>query len=146
VTPTTWRALVGLFAVAVLLGYVLTSQAYAELALPVYAPVTAVLLTAFEVGLARVVLRSIRGLPVRRPLHALQVARAAALAKASSAGGSLLSGFYGGYLAWTAGQTDRLREAAGDAVVAAVSAAACLGLMAAGLWLERACRAPDVQD
>ena len=76
----------------------------------------------------------------------MQVARAAVLAKASSAGGAVLLGVYGGLLAWTLPRRDRLAASADDALVAALSAAACLGLVVSALALERACRRPDDRD
>ena len=129
---------------------VVAALAYGSLpVLPRYAPVTLVLLTLVEAGMAKVVRDRLkhrldaRGRPKGRPLHPIQVARAAALAKASSAGGAVLLGLYGGMLAWTLPRRDVLAYGAGDALVAAVSAAASLGLVLTALVLERSCRTPE---
>jgi hypothetical protein len=78
-------------------------------------------------------------------MHPLQVARAAALAKASSATGALLLGFYGGFFLWVVRRTE-LRAAEHDAWVAGWSALACLGLLVAALLLEKSCRTPPPRD
>ncbi len=77
------------------------------LSLPAYAPVTLVLLTVTELGMAKVVADRLahrldrQGRPRGRALHPMQVARAAVLAKASSVTGAVLLGGYGGLFAWT---------------------------------------------
>jgi hypothetical protein len=147
VKPTTWRSLVGLAVVMAGLGWLLADQAYGSLAaLPGYAPVTAVVIALFELGLAKVVRDKIRGRHHGRQMHPLQIARAAVLAKASSAAGALLFGLYGGFFAWTFPRRNRLAAAGDDALVAALSAGACLLLLVAALVLERACRAPSPPD
>ena len=129
-------------------GYLLAELAYADLpALPRYAPATLVLLAVLELGMARVVRDRVRGRARRgaRALHPLQVARAVALAKASSPTGSLLLGLYSGLLLWLLPST--AEQARSDAYVCAASAAAALLLVAAALLLERACRTPpDAHD
>ena len=149
-TPTRPRTLLGLVAGFGLLGYLVAVLAYGSLpVLPRYAPVSIVLLALVEVGMAKVVRDRIahrldaRGRPKGRPLHPMQVARAAVLAKASSAGGAILLGCYGGLLAWTLPRRTVLQASEQDALVAGVSAVACLGLVVAALLLERACRRPD---
>ena len=129
------------------LGWLLADRAYGELAsLPGYAPVTATVIGLFELGLARVVSQKVRGRSVGKPMHPLQVARAAVLAKASSVTGALLLGFYAGFFAWTFGERDRLAAAEHDALVSGLSAAAALLLVVAALLLERACRTPPPPD
>lgn len=132
------------------LAYLVAAVAYGALpVLPRYAAVSVVLLAVVEVGMAKVVRDRLahrldrHGRPLGRPLHPMQVARAAVLAKASSAGGAVLLGVYGGLLAWTLPRRDLLRATERDAYVAAFSALACLGLVLAALWLERACRRPQ---
>ena len=145
--PTRWPTVVGLLLGLGVLGWVFAELAWDDLAeLPAYAPATAVVIAAFELGLARVVHRKVRGtVPVGKPMHPLQVARAAALAKASSAAGAMLAGFYGGFLVWLLPRTEK--AAAGrDAWVSAWSALACLVLLGAALLLERACRTPPEPD
>jgi len=137
---------VGLVALAALVGWLLADRAYGDLGtLPTYAPVTAVLIAVFELGLSRVVWRKVRHLGHAKPMHPLQVARAAALAKASSAAGSLLFGFYGGFFAWVAPRNE-VRAAVHDAWVSGWSAAASALLLVAALLLERSCRTPPPPD
>ncbi len=145
-TPTRWTNLLGLAALTAVVGWLLADRSYESLALPAYAPVTALLMAVFEGGLARVVSLKISGRSRGKAMHPFQVARAAVLAKASSAGGALLVGFYGGYFAWTASRRDELRSASHDAVVAGLACGASLFLVVAALLLERACRTPDRPD
>ena len=148
--PGQIAALVALFAV---LGYGLAETAYGRLpTLPRYAPVTLAVLAVVELGMARVVRDRVAhrldrdGRPPGRPLHPMQVARAAVLAKASSATGAVLLGAYAGLLGWTLPRVGDLALADRDALVAGLSALAALGLVAAALVLERACRTPPTPD
>lgn len=142
--PTRWSVLLACMLLAAVGGYLLAEVAYGRLPpLPGYAPITLVLLAGTEVAMAKVVRdrvhrRSVRG---ARPLHPVQVARSAALAKASSPTGALLLGGYLGLFAWTLPR--EADQAAADAIVCAVSAAASFALVVAALLLERACRTPD---
>lgn len=151
-TPTQPRTLLGLVAVFAALGYLLVDVAYGSLpALPLYAPVTLVLLAVVEAVMARVVRERLAGRPGpgsrsrlgSRPLHPLQVARAVVLAKASSVTGAVLLGGYGGLLAWTLPRRELLAPAGRDATVAGLSVLACVGLVVAALLLERSCRTPE---
>lgn len=134
-------------AVAALAGYLLVDTAYATLPpLPRYAPVTLVLLAVTELGMARVVRDRVDGRTRRgaRTLHPLQVARAAALAKASSPAGALLAGGYGGVCArLLPGEATQQRT---DVYISGSSAVAALALVVCALLLERACRTPDRSD
>jgi hypothetical protein len=76
-------------------------------------------------------------------MHPLQVARAAVLAKASSLGGAILLGVYGGLFVWTFARRDTYATAGDDALVAGLSALTSLTLVIAALLLERSCRTPD---
>ena len=128
-------------------GYLLAEVVYSDLPpLPAYAPVTLVLLALVELGMARVVRDRVRGRarPGARPLHPLQVARAAALAKASSPAGSLLLGVYAGLLVWLLPR--EAEQARADALVCGISVGASLLLVAGALLLERACRTPRSPD
>lgn len=149
-TPTRPGTLLGLVLGFGLLAYVVATTAYGSLpVLPRFAPVTIVLLAVVELGMAKVVRdrmehrRDERGRPRGRPLHPMQVARAAVLAKASSAGGAVLLGIYGGLLSWTLPRRQELAASEQDALVAGLSAVACLGLVVVALLLERVCRRPD---
>lgn len=148
-TPTRPGTLLALVLGFGTLAYLLAVVAYGDLPrLPRYAPVSVVVLALVEVGMAKVVRDRLlhRSRPGARPLHPMQVARAAVLAKASSAGGAVLLGVYSGLLAWTLPRRDELAASREDAVVAGFSALACLGLVVAALLLERACRRPDRDD
>lgn len=145
-TPTRPGTLLGIASAFAVFGYLLVELAYGSLpTLPLYAAVTLVLLAIVEAAIARVVRDRLagRGGARSRPLHPMQIARAAVLAKASSATGAVLLGGYGGVLAWTLPRRDELALAERDATVAGISVLACLGLIAASLLLERACRARD---
>lgn len=149
-TPTRPGTLAALVAVFGVVGYLLAALFYGDLPpLPRYAPVSVVLLALVELGMAKVVRDRLhhrvdaKGRPKGRPLHPMQVARAAVLAKASSSGGAVLLGGYSGFLGWTLPRRARLAATADDALVAGISALACLGLVVAALVLERACRRPD---
>lgn len=151
-TPTRPDRLVLLAVLAGVVAFVVAQVAYGALPeLPGSAPVTLALVAVVELGLAKVVRDRVLhrpprpGAPARRPLHPVQVARAAALAKASSPAGALVGGFYAGLFAYTATHR-RLAAAQGDAVVSSLSALAALLLVVAALLLERACRVPRPPD
>ena len=103
---------------------------------------SATCIAAFELSLAKIIRDKIRGRSTRRPMHPMQIARAAALAKASSSAGSLLLGLYAGLLAWTFPRRGQLAAAGADARVAGLAVLACLALVVAALLLERSCRTP----
>jgi hypothetical protein len=153
-TPTRVRTLVAVAAVAALVSFLVARASYTALpVLPVFAPVSLVLLVVVELGMAKVVRDRVQrrsagalGRPPRRPLHPISVARAAALAKASSVAGALLGGAYAGIFAWAAPRRGDLPRTEGDALVAGVSTVACVALVVAALLLERACRVPPADD
>lgn len=132
-----------------LVGYVLAQVAYFDLPpLPSLAPVSLLLLTILEGSLAKVVRDRVRDKVRRkvgaaRPMHPIQVARAAVLAKASSLGGAVLLGLYGGIFGWTFLRRSTYATAGDDALVAGLSALTALTLVVAALLLERSCRTPD---
>ncbi len=145
-TPTRLRVLLALAVLTAGLGWVVINSRTGDLLeLPYLAPATAGLIALFELGLAKVVYDRVRGRGRGRQMHALQVARALVLAKASSTTGALLGGLYAGLWLWFF-QHDELRVASDNAVVAAVSVGACVVLVVAALLLERACRVPKQQD
>ncbi len=145
--PTGFTVLLLCVLPAALVGYLLGVVAYSDLPpLPRYAPLTLVLLGFVELAMARVVRDRVArwARSGARALHPLQVARAAALAKASSPTGALLFGVYTGLLLWLLPRP--AEQARSDAVVCAVSAAAALFLVVTALLLERACRTPERPD
>jgi hypothetical protein len=146
-TPTRIRALLLTALVLGGFGYLVAELAYFELPpLPSFAPVSLLLLTILELGMAKVVRDKVHGRARGRQLHPLQAARAVVLAKASSLGGALLLGFYGGVFAWTFVRRDTFATAGADARVAGLSAVTALTLVVAALLLERACRTPTVDE
>jgi hypothetical protein len=146
VTPTRLRWLLALAVLTGALGWlVIDSRTGDLLELPYLAPATAGLIALFELGLAKLVHDKVRGRGRGKQMHPLQVVRALVLAKASSTTGALLAGLYAGLWLWFF-QHDQLRVASDNAVVAAVSAGACVLLVVAGLLLERSCRVPRRED
>jgi hypothetical protein len=151
--PTRLGTLASVALVSGVLAYLLADNAYGSLPeLPAGAPVPLAMVAVVELVLAKVVRDRVMrrpspdGRPPRRPLHPVQVARAAALAKASSPAGALLLGLYGGLFAWTAPKAGSLAAASDDVVVSGLSALAAAGLVVAALLLERACRVPTPPD
>lgn len=82
--------------------------------------------------------------PGRDPVEPLTVARYAVLAKASSLAGAIFAGCYAGITAWLA--VERTRAATDDLPASVGGLVASLALIAAALWLERACRVPKRPD
>ncbi|MFF2086727.1 DUF3180 domain-containing protein [Nocardia sp. NPDC058176] len=78
-----------------------------------------------------------------RELHPINVARAVALAKASLQVGSLAAGVWLGFLLWVFPQRGTVVAAAADSPGAVVGLLAGSALVAAALWLEYCCRAPE---
>ncbi|MBF6165179.1 DUF3180 domain-containing protein [Streptomyces gardneri] len=79
----------------------------------------------------------------RHQLHPITAARAVALAKASVQVGSIAAGIWLGFLCWVFPQRGTLRAAAADSPGAIVGMLAGFALVAAALWLEYCCRAPE---
>lgn len=131
-------------ALAAVFGYLLAATSYAQIPpLPALAPVSLVLLAVAEAAMAYVVRGKVRGRAGGRPLHPLQVARAAVLAKASSLGGALVAGTYGGIFLWTFGRRGEVATYGDDARVSGLAAGAALLLALTALLLERSCRTPE---
>jgi hypothetical protein len=145
VKPTRLPVLALALLLATALGYLLAETSYSQLPpLPPAAPVTLALLALLEGWLAYLVRGRIRGRRQGgRPMHALQIARAAVLAKASSLGGAVVGGAYAGIFVWTFGRRGDVATYGNDARVAGLAAAAGIGLVGAALLLERSCRTPS---
>ncbi|MFU8873851.1 DUF3180 domain-containing protein [Micromonospora sp. SL4-19] len=86
----------------------------------------------------------IDGRPGREPVNALLVARFVVLAKASALAGAIFAGFYAGLTSWLF--VERTNAAIGDRPAGVAGLLASLALVAAALWLERACRVPEQED
>jgi hypothetical protein len=82
----------------------------------------------------------------REPVEPLTVARFAVLAKASSLAGALFVGFHAGLLPWLIIEAARLPDAAADLPPVIGGLVTSAALVAAALWLERACRIPERRD
>lgn len=80
----------------------------------------------------------------RRPIDPLSVARAVALAKASSVTGALATGAYAGLLGWLGVRFGA--DVPRDVPVSAAGVVAGIGLVVAALLLERACRVRPPRD
>lgn len=141
--PTRWWVLVASAAIAGVVGYLLARARYGDLPLvPRTVPITLLVVAAVELLLAVGTRNRLVGRPGTRPVEPLAVARYAALARASSLAGSVVGGFYTGYVAWTVSRRNVLEAATADTVVGALAALTGLLVVAAALRLERVCRVP----
>ena len=146
-TPTRLPVLLATAAATAVLAWVAARAAYPALSpLPWLTGATPLLLAVAELITAGLLRARLRGAPGTRPVHPIDVARIAALAKASSAAGALLVGAYGGIAAAAAGALSRLAVAGDDLLAAALGAAAGLVLVVAALVLERVCRVPSDRE
>jgi hypothetical protein len=75
-------------------------------------------------------------------LQPLLVARLAVLAKASSLAGAIFAGAYAGVASWALAERGRLTVANHNLAPSIAGLVGALGLVAAALLLERACRVP----
>lgn len=142
-TPTRPGTLALAALVACVVGWTLGRRFYGDIPRMTWFPAITLVLLAVTEGLAaRTTWARIARRPGTLPVEPLVVARFAALAKASSLGGALVGGAYAGLLLWEIGQRDRLAAAAADVAETAGAVVGSLLLVAAALWLERACRIP----
>jgi hypothetical protein len=145
--PTSAATLViaGLAAAAV--AWLTISRFYGEMPdLPWLPPLTLAALAVLEGSIAFNTKARIDRKPGREPVDPLAVARFVVLAKASSLAGAIFAGFYGGLLGWLLIERQRNDHAAQDTPPGAAGFVASLALVAAALWLERACRVPESPD
>jgi hypothetical protein len=114
--------------------------------LPVLAGASLLVLGAVELVFAQSLRARLAGKENTRPVPPLLAARALALAKASSMLGAIMLGAWLGVLVYVLPRRAEMTSAGGDtnsSIVGLVSAAA---LVAAALWLENSCRAPEDRD
>ncbi|WAL66111.1 DUF3180 domain-containing protein [Amycolatopsis cynarae] len=111
--------------------------------LPRFAGATLLVLAVIEAVLAFAIRGRIR---TGRLLGAIAVARAVALAKASSLLGALMLGGWLGVLAALVPRAALVTAAAGDVRAAIIGGASAAALIAGALWLEHCCRTPDNSD
>lgn len=142
--PTRASTLLLAFVAAAAVAWLLIGRFYGDIPqLPALPLVTLVLLAVAEGVTARATRSRIERRPGTLPVEPLVVARLAALAKASSLGGALFGGLYAGVFLFVVQERDRLAAATHDLPVAGAGVVACGLLVAAALWLERACRIPE---
>ncbi|MDT7538893.1 MAG: hypothetical protein QOI82_2478 [Actinomycetota bacterium] len=143
--PTRVPLLLLVLLLAAAIGYLIAETSYSDLPpLPPLAPVSLGLLALVEGLMAAVVRSKVRGRrPSGRPMHPLQIARAAVLAKASSLGGAVVGGAYGGIFVWTFARRGEVATYGADARVSGLAALAALVLVVMALLLERSCRTPS---
>ncbi|MEU6643262.1 DUF3180 domain-containing protein [Saccharomonospora sp. NPDC046836] len=124
--------------------YLVFQVAYGSLpTLPVFAGVTLLVLAIIETVLAFVIRSRIRA---GRVANGIGIARAVALAKASSLLGALMLGAWLAGLAYLAPRAGELTAASRDLPAAVVGACCSVALIAGALWLEHCCRAPEPRD
>jgi Protein of unknown function (DUF3180) len=150
VTPTRIRTLATAGAAGALAVWLLLRLAYTALPPPPWTGVPALLvLAAAETWSGRSVRARLRGRvpPAQSPpgLTPIAVARLAALAKASSLAGALITGLAAGFLLFVAGSLGKAAYRQ-DAYTAAGTLACALALTAAALYLEYGCRVPPSAD
>ena len=143
VTPTRPRTLVAVAIICALVAWLAIRASFASAPqLPWTAAPALILLALVEAMTGRNFRAKIQGRRDDKPLAPIGVARAAALAKASSLGGAVFAGLAGGGLIYTLRYTN-LPVARHDAVATGITLASALILIAAALYLEHCCRTPS---
>jgi len=123
--------------------WVLIGRFYGEMPNLSWFPAVTLALLAALCGLLALQTRArIERRPGAAPVQPLVVARMVVVAKASSLAGAIFFGLYAGALVWLLAQRTDLRARADDLPPAIGGLVAALLVVAAGLWLERACRVP----
>lgn len=141
------RVLLATALVTLVAAYLVVRAGYGDLPpLPRYAPASLVALALAEVVGGSGVRARLAGSRGLRPLPALTVARAAALAKASSLVGALVTGGYGALALYTLSRRSDVAAARRDSVISVLGVLAAIALTAAALYLERSCRTPKPPD
>ena len=145
-TPTRPWTLLAVAAVCAFASWLVVRSSFADLpTLPWTAVPAMLLLAAAEAVSGRNLRARIQGRRGGKPLAPIAVARMVALAKASSLGGAAFGGLAAGFLAYTAGFLN-LSVPRHDAINAAATVLAAAILVAAALYLEYCCRAPQDRD
>ncbi|NKQ58339.1 DUF3180 domain-containing protein [Amycolatopsis sp. K13G38] len=138
------RELVTAGLVGLVLSYLVFEFQYNALPrLPTFAGVTLLVLGVIEVALAFSIRSRIRN---GRVFGSLAVARAVALAKASSLLGALMFGAWGGVLIALVPRAGEAAAPAADVRSAVIGLVSAVALVGAALWLEHCCRTPDQGD
>lgn len=142
------RDLVTASIVAVVVVYLAIRLLYGQLPpLPTFAGVTLLVLAIIEASFGTSVRNRIKqkaeGRPDDgKPLQPLTVARAVALAKASSLLGAIMFGAWVGVGAYLLPRREELSAASDDFPSTVIGAVCAVVLIGAALWLEYCCRTP----
>jgi hypothetical protein len=113
--------------------------------LPWTAAPTFLLLALGEIVTAVNIRARIQHKPDTKPIEPMVVARMAALAKASSVAGAVLTGVFAGFVVLLADSLEKVTPRR-DFLVSGGTALASLVLVAGALFLEYACRVPKGPD
>ncbi len=144
--PTKIRDLVVIAAIVGVAMWILVSDNYGSFpSIPLLAGIVLYVVAALEVVIALVVRSRVASRQVGRArgqLHPLTAARILALAKASAILGAISVGAWSGMLIFLLGQND-VTQAEHDRAPVIVALVGGVVLVAAALWLEYCCRAPD---
>ncbi len=144
--PNKMRELAAIAAFATVASWILVRYNYGDLPpLPLLAGLVFYVLAVIEVVVAFVVRARVADRDVGRAhgqLHPLLAARVVALAKASALLGAIGTGVWAGVLAYLWRHTE-LAAARSDTPAAVIGLIGGVLLVAAALWLEYCCRAPD---
>lgn len=132
--------------VAVLVNLLVTLDYDALPPFPTFAGATLAVLAVVELVFAQSLRARLAGKQGTRPPSPLLAARAVALAKASSLLGAIMAGAWLGLLVYVLPRRAQLVTGAGDTTSALVGLVSAAALIAAGLWLEHSCRAPEDRD
>ncbi|TDC82331.1 DUF3180 domain-containing protein [Micromonospora sp. KC606] len=144
--PTRISTLVVAALAAAAVAWLLISAFYGDLGsgLPWLPVVTLAALAVLEAYAAVNTRSRIERRPGREPVNPLLVARFVVLAKASALAGAIFAGFYAGLTGWLL--IEDTNAAVNDRPAAGAGLLAAFALVAAALWLERACRVPEQED
>jgi hypothetical protein len=143
--PTRVRDLVSAFLVVAIGIGVIAFRNYTRLPrLQLSAPLSLVVVAAFEGYTALAIRARLDGRPGTKPIMPILVARYAALAKASSLAGTVAGGAWTGVFAYAVSHRQQFTYASRESVVGGFGIAAAVLLVVAALYLERACRVRDL--
>jgi hypothetical protein len=114
--------------------------------LPTPAGATLLVLAVLELVFTLTLRPRLAGKSGTKPVPALAAVRAVALAKASSLLGAIMVGGWLGVLVYVVPRRASVVAAAHDTTSGVVGLVSAAALIAAGLWLEYSCRAPQDRD
>jgi hypothetical protein len=144
--PTRIWDLIGLFAVAAVIGWLLVSVSYDSLPpISIFAGASLFPVAIIEVVVAFLIRARINNREIGdgpRQLHPITAARAAALAKASALVGAASAGVWLGFGMWVFPKGSTVHAAGADSPGIVVGLVAGIVLAIAALWLEHCCKTP----